>query len=162
MQYDRETAVRYAGRWAHGRNPRFADFTRMGGDCANFISQCILAGWGRMDGRRDIGWYYRSLSDRAPAWSGARFLHEYLLRSGDKNRRGPMGEMCRVEQLQPGDVVFLRQEGRVYHSLLVLTGEPVLIAAHTTDSWQRPLMDYRFAEFLPVHILDEGGKAVRS
>ena len=37
-------AVRYAKRWAYGRNPAFYDYERIGGDCTNFASQCVYAG----------------------------------------------------------------------------------------------------------------------
>ena len=69
-EYDREAAVAYARRWALGRNPRFGDFSALGGDCANFASQCLWAGWGDMT----EGWHYRSMNERTPSWSGVRFL----------------------------------------------------------------------------------------
>ena len=68
--YDRQAAVRYASRWAYGRNPAYADFDALGGDCTNFASQCLYAGAGVMDFTPTFGWYYRSLRDRAPAWTG--------------------------------------------------------------------------------------------
>ena len=49
MLYDREAAVEYANKWAYGRNPRFYDFSQLGGDCTNFASQCIYAGSGIMN-----------------------------------------------------------------------------------------------------------------
>ena len=42
--YQRERAVEYARRWALDRNPLFADFSGIGGNCTNFVSQCVLAG----------------------------------------------------------------------------------------------------------------------
>ena len=39
-----ERAVAYARRWALDRNPLFVDFTGQGGNCTNFVSQCVLAG----------------------------------------------------------------------------------------------------------------------
>ena len=80
--YNRAAAVRYAVRWAMDRNPAYGDFTKLGGDCANFASQCLCAGAPVMDFTPDTGWYYRSMADRSPAWSGVRFLYTYLLRSG--------------------------------------------------------------------------------
>ena len=44
VEYRRFDAVRYAAAWALSRNPVYPDFTNMGGDCANFISQCLRAG----------------------------------------------------------------------------------------------------------------------
>ena len=42
--YNRERAVEYAKRWALDRNPLFVDFTEIGGNCTNFVSQAVLAG----------------------------------------------------------------------------------------------------------------------
>lgn len=158
--YDRAAAVKYAEKWALGRNPAYGDFSGMGGDCANFISQCLFAGSGVMNEQADVGWYYRGMNRRSPAWSGAVFLHRYLVRKGGV---GPVGEERETEALLPGDVVFLRSGGRIYHSLLVVKNEGApLIAAHTVDSWLRPLNGYALAGAVGVHITGvwkEGGDA---
>lgn len=44
IDYDRDKSVAYAKKWAYGRNPKFYDFSNLGGDCTNFASQCIYAG----------------------------------------------------------------------------------------------------------------------
>ena len=54
--YDRNAAVRYARRWAYGRNPAFYDYEHIGGDCTNFASQCVYAGSGVMNFTKDLGW----------------------------------------------------------------------------------------------------------
>ena len=36
--------IKYAKKWALSRNPKYYDFDSIGGDCTNFISQCIYAG----------------------------------------------------------------------------------------------------------------------
>ena len=41
MEYNRANAVAYAKKWAYGRNPKYYDFSDLGGDCTNFASQCI-------------------------------------------------------------------------------------------------------------------------
>ena len=43
-EYNREAAVSYARRWALGRNPAYMDYELWGGDCTNFISQCLRSG----------------------------------------------------------------------------------------------------------------------
>ena len=58
LRYDRLAAVAYAHRWAYGRNPRYYDYERIGGDCTSFASQCLYAGAGVMDFTPDLGWYY--------------------------------------------------------------------------------------------------------
>lgn len=69
IPYDRAAAVRYAHRWAYGRNPRFYNFDELGGDCTNFASQCLYAGTGIMNYMPTYGWYYLSSNDKAPAWT---------------------------------------------------------------------------------------------
>lgn len=42
--YDRKGAVVYANTWYNQRNPAYEAFDEVGGNCNNFISQCIIAG----------------------------------------------------------------------------------------------------------------------
>jgi hypothetical protein len=41
--YDRARALAYAEKWALSRNPAYFSFDGLGGDCTNFISQCLYA-----------------------------------------------------------------------------------------------------------------------
>ena len=56
MHYDRSAAVAYARKWAFGRNPEYYDFGGIGGDCTNFVSQCLYAGAGVMNFTPELGW----------------------------------------------------------------------------------------------------------
>ena len=47
--YDRAAALTYAEAYAMTRNPDWADFSYSGGNCQNFVSQCLLAGGIPMD-----------------------------------------------------------------------------------------------------------------
>ncbi len=63
-RYNRLAAVRYALRHWNRPNPRFANMDTLGagGDCANFVSQCLLAGGWPLDYREsavDREWWYR-------------------------------------------------------------------------------------------------------
>ena len=42
--YDPQAAVSYSDTWWDGRNPDYHDYSSSGGDCANFVSQCLIAG----------------------------------------------------------------------------------------------------------------------
>ena len=44
LNYDRKQAIKYAKAWAYFRNPNYYNFDNIGGDCTNYISQCIYAG----------------------------------------------------------------------------------------------------------------------
>jgi hypothetical protein len=52
--YMRNAAYGYANQWYGARNPHYSDYTGSGGDCANFVSQCLIAGgvslWQGTDG----------------------------------------------------------------------------------------------------------------
>ena len=150
--YMRSCAQIYAQRWALGRNPLFLDFSELGGDCTNFISQCLYAGSCVMD-YRDTGWYYRSPDDRAPAWTGVDFLYRYLTRR--EETPGPFAREVTAGDLELGDVIQLGDaDGRYYHSLLVtgfLPGQ-YLVCAHTDNSRNRPLLSYAFARARFLHI----------
>ena len=76
--YNRDAAVTYAARWAFSRNPAYLDFQQLGGDCTNFVSQCLYAGSGVMNFTPVYGWYYRTASNRTASWTGV----EYLYRNG--------------------------------------------------------------------------------
>ena len=102
--YDEAAAVAYARRWALLRNPAYLDFHGMGGDCTNFVSQCLYAG--------------------------------------------------------AGDVVQLGDPSGYTHAALIVDvrqGE-CYVAAHTLDSWMRPLSSYRQPARRFLHILGVRGR----
>jgi hypothetical protein len=152
--YNRQAAVAYAQTWALRRNPRYLNFDEMGGDCTNFISQCLYAGCGEMDFTPDLGWYYRSSYDRAAAWTGVMYLHQFLTAG---HQTGPRAAETTREALAIGDVIQLGHDnGTFYHSLLVVSveGETLHIAAHSDDYWMRDLSTYRYDQARFLHIAD--------
>ncbi len=155
MHYDRDKAVAYAHQWAFGRNPKFYDFSELGGDCTNFISQCIYEGCGEMNYARDVGWYYRSVNDRAAAWSGVEFLHRFLI---NNQGQGPHAKEMPLDKAQIGDVIQLSFDGHVFvHSLLIVNADDIndiRITTHTNDSDNRSLSTYWVRGVRLLHILD--------
>ncbi|MDR0880589.1 MAG: amidase domain-containing protein [Clostridioides sp.] len=146
MPYDREAAVTYAHRWAYDRNPRYLNFAGIGGDCTNFVSQCLNAGGCKMNYTKNTGWYYTTSDNRAPAWTGVEFLYSFLM---ENKGVGPYAEVIKIEDLAPGDVIQLSSNGEIYtHTLLVVeikegkTKDDILVAAHSYDSDNRPLSTY--------------------
>ena len=74
FEYDRVAAVEYARKWALSRNPQFKDYEQWGGNCTNYISQCINAGGIPMDSDGNNvmkEWYWYSDNKRTPSWTGA-------------------------------------------------------------------------------------------
>ena len=72
--YDRRRAAAYAKRWAFARNHAYYDFSLLGGDCTNFVSQCVYAGCGVMNHTPVTGWFYRNANDRTASWTGVEFF----------------------------------------------------------------------------------------
>lgn len=154
--YDRGRAVGYALKWAYSRNPRFYDFEDIGGDCTNFVSQCLYAGCGVMNYSGDDGWYYINTNDRSPSWTSVEYLNRFLLTN---TGTGVYGEPCGLSELLPGDVIQLRNyAGRLYHSLIVsfifYPAEPenIFICSHSYDARNRRLSTYDYAEAVGIHI----------
>lgn len=161
MPYNREQAAAYAHRWAFSRNPAYYDFNPLGGDCTNFISQCIHAGGAAMNYTPGRGWFYNSLSSRTPSWSGVEYLYNFL--TGNQGT-GPYAVRATAADMLVGDIVQLTFNGSYYeHSLFVVAagiGENapdnnnILTATHTFDSDYLPLnywqdaLGYRYLHIL--------------
>lgn len=152
MEYNRARALTYARRWAFARNPLFNDYSEFGGDCTNFASQCLLAGALVMNETPTFGWYYKSDSDRAPAWTGVDPFFNFMI---ENKAEGPFGREVAETEVLPGDFVQLgRSETDFYHTLLILeTGETgITVAAHTNDAFLRPLASYTYELARFIHI----------
>ncbi len=161
MAYDREKVVFYANEWALGRNPIYYDFQEVGGDCTNFVSQCIFAGAGVMNYTRDIGWYYNSVSDRSAAWSGVQYLYNFMTTNLGS---GPYGYETTIENAELGDVIQLSFDGLEFTHALIISNifEPptldsVEICCHTYDSINRPINTYIYEALRVIHIEDVRG-----
>lgn len=155
--YDREQAVGYAREWAFGRNPEFYAFDEIGGDCTNFVSQCIYAGCGVMNYTPDLGWYYISPDDRSAAWTGVEYLYNFLV---SNEGRGPYGTELPLPLAQIGDVIQLSFDGISFAHTLIITQinlfpapENILTASHSSDSLDRPLNTYSYERLRLIHIL---------
>ena len=155
--YDRQRAVEYARRWALDRNPLFTDFTGRGGNCTNFVSQSIYAGACVMNETPTFGWYYKSLDDRSPSWTGVEYFYDFMVTNAGV---GPFGRECAADETEVGDVIQLaKEDGGFYHTLLIVgfEGEDPLVAAQTDDAFERPLSTYeydysRFIKILGVRL----------
>jgi hypothetical protein len=157
MPYQRERAVAYAHKWAYSRNPQYLSFNDIGGDCTNFISQCIHAGGAGMNYTPTYGWYYVNGNKKAPAWTGVPYLYNFLINNAGE---GPYASKVDLSGIQIGDVIQLSFDGVVFgHSLFVVeTGklpaaDNILIATHTNDSDYRPLSSFDYQKLRCIHIL---------
>lgn len=142
--YKRENAVSYAKKYAFSQNPVFGNFRGIGGNCTNFVSQSVYAGSCVMNYTPTYGWYYRSMDDRSPSWTGVRYFYDFMTTN---NGVGPFGFEATADQAEIGDVIQLgREEEGFYHTLLIVgfDGDDPLVAAQTDDAYARPLSTYTY------------------
>lgn len=151
MRYDREKAVEYARKWALDRNPQYLNYDNLGGDCTNFISQCLFSGIRQMN-FKGYGWYYIDGNNKSPSWTGVRFLYEFLI---NNRGEGPRGRLVIREELEVGDVIQLSFKDGVFgHSLIVSSFDEysIRVCAHTIDSKDRLLDTYNYQNIRYIKI----------
>lgn len=156
ISYQRELAVEYAKKYALSRNPAYLDFSALGGDCTNFISQCVYAGCGVMNETPTFGWYYRDPTNRAPAWTSVEAFYRFLTKN---TGAGPQGILAARQDLEAGDVIELGDlSGRFYHAAFVLQNDygRIYLAAHSIDSYMRPLESYAYSKIRYLRIVRIG------
>ncbi len=142
--YNRERAKEYAKRYAFSQNPIFGNFAEIGGNCTNFVSQAIYAGTCVMNYTAVYGWFYISLNERSPSWTGVDFFYNFM--TGNKGV-GPFGEETTSDNLEIGDVIQLgNNTDGFYHTLLIVGFEEndILVAAQTDNAYLRPLSTYTY------------------
>ncbi len=151
-EYDRQSAVAYAKKWALDKNPSFYYFDDLGGDCTNFVSQCLLAGGGIMNFDKYYGWFYKNSFDRSPSWTGVEYLKQFLL---SKKQYGVFAEMEKLDKLDIGDIIQLKQElPRFSHSLIItkIENNEIFVSAHSIPALDRPLKTYDYVDIIGLKI----------
>ena len=155
-KYEREKAKEYAKKWAYGRNPKYYNFDNLGGDCTNFVSQCIYNGSSIMNYTKNTGWYYNSLNSRSPSWTGVEFLSKFLTIN---KSIGPRGREVKIDEIDIGDIAQLNFDGINFtHTVIIvnigniLDLDNIYIACHTYDSYNRRISSYDFKDIRYIHI----------
>lgn len=153
IEYNRKAVLEYAKKWAFKRNPLYYDFESIGGDCTNFVSQCIFAGCHIMNFTPIYGWYYCNSYERSASWTGVDFLYNFLI---DNKGIGPYAIEVLPEKIKVGDIIQLgKNEEDYYHSLIVTKANfpEILVASHSDDSYMRPISTYKFKTIRFLHIV---------
>lgn len=145
-RYNRLAAVRYALRHWNNPNPAFGNFDNVGtgGDCANFVSQCMRAGGWPLDYREtalNTEWWYRRVgADRfdtsgndwwSCTWSLAH-SHFLYMRANHGLGINLMRNPRLARTLSRGDTIYYDWEGDgvLNHSSIVTgfsrSGQPLV------------------------------------
>lgn len=157
--YNRKNAINYAHTWWNKRNPNFYNYDNIGGDCTNFISQCLHAGGIVMD-KVYNGWFYTNSSNRSYSWTGVEEFFKYA--TTNQKNVGPKAKVVTISQVEVGDIVQMQQLGknRFHHNMLITkidgkkTFDNIKITCHTKDSVDRPLSNYYYQKIRFLKILN--------
>lgn len=171
--YDSEAALSYSYEWAGKyemlRNPLYLAYDEYGGNCNNYISQCLFASGIPMDLEGDIyhqwKWYgddingYSSAYGRTMSWTGVDFFWQYC---SENTGRGLVAECGgNLYSGRPGDILQYVNEGVGVHSVIiskVLYDEDenildYLINSNTTDKVDCPMSVYGYTDFRLIRII---------
>lgn len=134
--YSKAKARDYALKWALGRNPAYSDYSNAGGDCANFTSQCFVAG----GLPHTSGWYPDS--------------YEFINVEGQRDMLVNNNRAIKYYQQLPvypnnldttGTVVHYFN-GSVYYHAVIITSDPmtsynsIRVSGHTADVKNGPIL----------------------
>jgi len=148
MNYIRNAAVGYANQWYNGRNWRYNDFTSSGGDCANFVSQCLIAGGLSLyKGTNGLGYGIYPDIDRPSINSNGTipycdYLHLHLRDYQNTQITYVTNTNASIPaSIDRGDVVIFGNKtgDRYQHAMIVVwrNATDVGLAGHTSDVWNR-------------------------
>ena len=149
-KYMRSAAVNYALTYGLKPNPNYRYFPLINdssGDCANFISQCLLAGGAQMDFNDARPWWYRHGANRsqdtwALSWTIAHSLY-YYLRVNEENNSvyTKVFELTNKNDLELGDLIFFEDtRGHIFHSTIVtgFSASGPLVTHHSFEAVNIP------------------------
>lgn len=127
-----------SGVWEQYYNPAYYNFNSVGGDCANYTSQAILAGgmpqvYGTPYGQD--GWYYTASNNRSGTWTMASYLRTWMA-----NNRGVLVDSPSAADIYKGSPVFYDwyNDGSWDHATICVgtnsAGTPI-IDSHNNDKY---------------------------
>ena len=161
--YDVNKVTEYiANNWER-YNPDYPCFTGWGGDCANFVSQCLYAGGMQMVGSnasRFSNWFCRTnvaeeFSKTSSTWRGAEAFASYWSKNALEYKQ--FDNSCFKDKLAFNEIYrysnvgyamsFINTNGRAYHTTIVNLknrdgDREIRFAAHSSFNWEKSLYEY--------------------
>lgn len=169
--YNREAAVAYAMDWVDPlsiiRNDTWGLYDEYGGNCNNYISQCLYAGGIPMDteGEDQWKWYGDSVntrqtaSGRSGSWAGVEEFYDYA--ESNTGYGLAADTTANLYAGQAGDILQYGVDGEWNHSVIitdVVTGadgsvKDYLINSNTTDRINYPASAYAYSDLRLIRVL---------
>lgn len=154
--YNRKAAVAYAREYLDERNPDWHDYSGQGGNCQNYVSQCLLAGGIPMDLEGDARWKWfgEELNDSAAetgctlSWINVDAFYEYARSNTGAGLKAETD--ADFDSGQVGDLVMMGTPDDWNHIVIITevvkneNGEVVdyLVCSNTTDVRDFPASAY--------------------
>lgn len=153
--YDYNAAVNYATTHYKNYNTNYPDWNSYGGDCANFISQCLHDGGKAMKGSAGSSsaanfsnWFsYGNKADTSKVsstWRGADAFRNYWQTNATSYKKFTSVNNDSWNYGNMGDAVsLLNSNGRAYHTMIIVgSNKPdFTLAAHTSETKTASLKD---------------------
>ena len=145
--YNGTNAAEYAKKYTETANPIFYNAGDWQGNCANFTSQCIWAGFGG-SGQSDVSnrrfmtsQWYGGDGGGSPAWESVVNFWNYATNSSGSGSKGLHGTVAKsILQLKPGGIIQTRQQGAndaeeaFSHSLLLVDPSTLMLAQNSPNN----------------------------
>ncbi len=132
--YNATKSVSYANEWFGSRNAdKYADYSTQGGDCANFVSQCLIDGGLDLDQDDDIPTSHIGVGGTIVNCDS---LQDHLEDFQHTEVSTGTGASQAPSNLGPGDVVIFGYDADDYtHAAIVISGNGsnAVLAAHSGD-----------------------------
>lgn len=161
--YDRIAAVAYARQYAMNYNPQYPSYASSGGDCMNFVSQCLHAGGMPMKTQGFL--WYATNSTGSSSWKGVDSFLAYIRKTFGSPR---LLYECHTTplNLKKGDFVFTVSSGTPGDisrnpSHIVMLSEDystygqMIVCGHTTNQLDAT-KTRNDSTCTYIHVLDEG------
>lgn len=132
--YNASLAVAYADQYALSYNSAYSNYNSIGGDCANFVSQCLHAGGLSMTD----GWFWKSYDNRSSSWTYCPSQVKWMSENVGKMIENPTNE-----QVTAGNPVYYysKSSDRYSHAAIcvgVNSGGVPVVDAHNNDRYRVP------------------------
>jgi hypothetical protein len=147
--YSYSDAVSYANKYYKSYNSSYPDWNSVGGDCANFISQCLYAGGKSMVGTPGTtqaadnfaNWFSKGTSQNvknvSSTWRGADAFRNYWQTNATSYKKFTSVDSNSFAYGYKGDAIsLLNSNGRAYHTMIIVdySSPDFTLAAHTSST----------------------------
>ncbi|MCD7751851.1 MAG: amidase domain-containing protein [Lachnospiraceae bacterium] len=166
--YDRESALAYSYAYIYTRNSdSYVDYSGLGGNCQNYVSQCLFTGGIPMDivGDEIWKWYDARISNtnsvygRSSSWTG---VDEFVLYAQSNTGYGLVAEVdAPYFTGEAGDVLQFGTEGDWHHAVIITdvvcdengTVIDYLVNSNTSNLENYPASLYGYPEVILTKII---------